>query len=569
MLGFALLRRRASGRGVSGQSPLFTWTGAFLAATLGLSILLAYEAAASARSHRETAESVVRDYARVAVWHYTRRMARELSDLLERTFEEVPRRADGRLPPAEAIQAGLASALDRMGCVCPELAQPPLLLQLDLRNLSVVGWPETLSSDRLRRLADTIAAETRNGDWRGGLLLLGEGEVLPRKAVLAYSVLADSIGPAFAYLVAFDASKFGATFAAGYRSGGLLPATIMGQLPNDSLARVAVRSWHGTTLYQSAPPDPGAVFAADTMLPLHGRLIVETAIRPEAVSRLIIGGMPRSRLGLIVTLLALTVGVSAAAALQLRRERQLLRLREAFVSGVSHELRTPLAQIRMFGELQEEGKLRNEEERTRAVSVINREAQRLSHLVENILRFSRLRYTSEAGSVREPIGVAEMVGHVLDGFRALATARRMTVHTEIGQGLAVIANRDALHHVLVNLLDNAVKYGPPGQRIRIAAEPRGKNTWIAVEDAGPGVPLLDRERIWEPYVRLQRDLDAHVPGTGIGLAVVAQLVAANGGRAWVEDGPGGGARFVIELISASCSLDDAAPGAGSRKEVTR
>src|SRR3990172_8011461 len=145
MSGFPLLQRRASGRGVPGQSPRFTWIGVFLAATLGLSILLAYEAAGSARSYRETAESVVRDYARVAVWHYTRRMARELSDLLERTFDEVPRRAGGRLPATKTIQADLASALDRVDCSCPELAKPPLLLQLDLRNLSVVGWPETLS----------------------------------------------------------------------------------------------------------------------------------------------------------------------------------------------------------------------------------------------------------------------------------------------------------------------------------------------------------------------------------------------------------------------------------------
>ncbi len=552
---------------MAAQSPRFPWIGAFLAATLGLSILLAYEAADSARSHRATAESVVRDYARVAVWQYTRHMARELSDLLERTFQQVPRRIGGTLPPPSAIRQDLASALNRMDCACPEVAGPTLLLQLNLRNLSVSGGPETLSSDQLRRLADTVLAASQHGDWRGGLLVLPEGEILPRKAVLAYTVSADSVGPAFAYLVAFDAITFGATFAAGYRSGGLLPETIMGGLRNDSVARVAVRSWHGTTLYQSAPPAPGAMFAADTMLPMHGRLIVETTIRPEAVSRLIIGGMPRSRLWLIVTLLALTVGVSVAAALQLRRERQLIRLREAFVSGVSHELRTPLAQVRMFGELLEAGTLRNAEERSRAVSVINREAQRLSHLVENILRFSRLRYTNEASLLPEPIGVAESVRHVLDGLRPLASARRMTVHTKIDPELTVIADHDALHHVLLNLLDNAVKYGPQGQHIRIAAEPRGNRTRITVEDAGPGVPLSDRERIWEPYVRLERDLDAQVPGTGIGLTVVAQLVAANGGRAWVEDRPGGGARFVIELPSVTAHVDDPAHGTSSRTEV--
>jgi signal transduction histidine kinase len=201
------------------------------------------------------------------------------------------------------------------------------------------------------------------------------------------------------------------------------------------------------------------------------------------------------------------------------------------------------------------------------VSVINREARRLSHLVENILRFSRLRYQADASSMPERVELVELVGPALDGFRSLATARRMSVQADIPSGLAVIANRDALHHVLLNLLDNAVKYGPAGQRITIAAGQRGENTWIAVEDGGPGVPLTDRERIWEPYVRLQRDLDVRVPGTGIGLAVVAQLVTANGGRAWVEDRPGGGARFVVELKSAPSRVEHPAAAPGASMEV--
>jgi signal transduction histidine kinase len=221
-------------------------------------------------------------------------------------------------------------------------------------------------------------------------------------------------------------------------------------------------------------------------------------------------------------------------------------LRDDFVSGVSHELRTPIAQIRMFAELQESGKLRTQEEQQRAVSVINREARRLTHLVENILRFSRLRRAGY-GMVVEEIDVGSMISDVLEAFRPLAASRNMTVLGRSEERVHVVANRDALNQVLVNLLDNAVKYGPAGQTIGVSAARLNGGVRIAVEDHGPGVPPKDRLRVFQPYLRLKRDLDARLPGTGIGLAVVAQLATANGGRAWVEDAAGGGACFIVEL----------------------
>ncbi|NJD10636.1 MAG: HAMP domain-containing histidine kinase [Gemmatimonadetes bacterium] len=550
------------------QARLITWTGAFLAATLCLAVWLAYEAVDSARSHRETAEAVVRDYVRVAAWTYRTRTARDVGGLLEGTFQQVPRLLFERqkLPELEVIRTDLAATVQELGCECPALEQPAVLLRLNLRLLEAEGSPR-LSAPQLSRLADTLTAEPEIGIRPvRGLLVLPEGEVLLQRAVLGYELVSDSIGPVWAYVIGFDANEFGATFFGHwYRAYELVPGAISGDLPNDSLARVAVRSWTGAMLYQSAPPYRGGFSASDTMGPVHGRLVVEATIHPDAVSRLIIGGMPRSRLWLIVTLLSLTLAVGVVAQLQLRRERQLGRLRDAFVSGVSHGLRTPLAQIRMFAELQAEGKLRTEEERARAVSVINREAQRLTQLVENILLFSRLRYTGETSSVRKSIVVSELVAEVLEGFRSLASARQMTVTARIDPGLGILGDRDALHRVVLNLLDNAAKYGPAGQTIMVTAGRRGPRTWVAVEDEGPGIPAEDRERVWKAYLRLQRSVEAQVPGTGIGLAVVAHLVAAHGGQAWVEDSPGGGARFVIELPSTPDLNDELAPQAVARE----
>jgi signal transduction histidine kinase len=118
-------------------------------------------------------------------------------------------------------------------------------------------------------------------------------------------------------------------------------------------------------------------------------------------------------------------------------------------------------------------------------------------------------------------------------------------------------DEDALRQILLNLFDNALKYGPEGQVISLAIAAEGPWVRISVEDHGPGIPARERERIWERFYRMPRDRASAVAGTGIGLAVVRDLVRLHGGRAWAEEGAGGGARFVVELPAAP--LADVAP----------
>src|SRR5205807_2676647 len=123
--------------------------------------------------------------------------------------------------------------------------------------------------------------------------------------------------------------------------------------------------------------------------PMMGAIRVQVALRPDLAPKLVIGGMPRSDLPMLLSLLAVTAGLVVAALLQLHRESELSRLRADFVSGVSHELRTPLAQIRMFSETLLLGRVRTDEERVRSLEIVDQEARRLTHLVENLLHFSR------------------------------------------------------------------------------------------------------------------------------------------------------------------------------------
>ena len=201
------------------------------------------------------------------------------------------------------------------------------------------------------------------------------------------------------------------------------------------------------------------------------------------------------------------------------------------------------------------GKLRTEDERARSAGIIDQEARRLTYLVENVLNFSR----GEKGANRVSLSPSDLDREIADAielFAPLARARRSTIVASLGATTAVPLDRDALRQMLLNLLDNAVKYGPPGQTIVVGSEIVGDRARIWVEDEGPGIPHDDRQRVWEPYVRLNREAEASTGGSGIGLSVVRELAALHGGRTRAESSPNGGARVVIELPLAQSEQTD-------------
>jgi signal transduction histidine kinase len=164
----------------------------------------------------------------------------------------------------------------------------------------------------------------------------------------------------------------------------------------------------------------------------------------------------------------------------------------------------------------------------------------LSDLVENVLQFSR----GERGVLRivaRPADVGAIVLNAVEGFAAT-----MKIETSIEPETIANVDEDAIRQIVLNLLDNAVKYGPETQTIRVAVRRVDANVQIAVEDEGPGIPPRQRKRIFRRYVRLARERTRAIAGAGIGLAVVRELAALHGGRAWCEAGPSG-ARFIVEI----------------------
>jgi signal transduction histidine kinase len=276
-----------------------------------------------------------------------------------------------------------------------------------------------------------------------------------------------------------------------------------------------------------------------------GSMRVRAQIRGNQADGLVIGGLPRSRLPFLLGLLAVAAALSFVAIGQIRREGELARLRADFVASISHELRTPLAQMRLYLETLRLGRFTTEAQREWSLDNVERETTRLAHLVERVLRFSRAsRAESDA---RRPVDVSAELARIVTEFQPLADARGARLITEIHEVPPVSLQADALRHVVLNLLDNAFKYGPRGQTVHLRLRSAGGEVRIEVADEGSGIPVDERERVWQPY---QRGKTAgHTAGSGIGLSIVRDVVRQHGGDAWVADtAPGDrGARIVVTL----------------------
>jgi signal transduction histidine kinase len=157
----------------------------------------------------------------------------------------------------------------------------------------------------------------------------------------------------------------------------------------------------------------------------------------------------------------------------------------------------------------------------------------LMHLVENILHFSRAeRRMTRLGP--EPLDLSAAVSGVIDDWRPLATAVDVTIATHFSADVHAVADRAALRQMILNLLDNALKYGPTAQTVTVGTSTVNGMARVWVDDEGEGIPPHARERVWSSFYRLDRHANSAVAGSGIGLYVVRELARLHDGDAWVE-----------------------------------
>jgi len=237
------------------------------------------------------------------------------------------------------------------------------------------------------------------------------------------------------------------------------------------------------------------------------------------------------------------------------RQKELDQLKDQFIMTASHELRTPLTAVQGYIELlnQYNDELATET-RTEFIEKAHRGCDELALMVGNIMDASRLQI--EAERVRlAPVELAVSVHHVTEILEGVTTREQRPVNLAISPGLFVLADELRLRQILLNLVSNALKYSPEGTTIQILALQGQGMVKISVRDYGLGVPLEDQQRLFERFVRLERDMNSPVRGAGLGLYITKRLVEAMNGRLWVESSgiPGEGSTFSFTLQRANVS----------------
>lgn len=233
-----------------------------------------------------------------------------------------------------------------------------------------------------------------------------------------------------------------------------------------------------------------------------------------------------------------------------KRMQAVDQLKSVFLSTASHELRTPVVAIAGYASVLNENWDDLGPEKTRSLVVrVDRNAQRLSQMVEDLLDFSRLERGNDLAEEHALLDLGQVVGHVLTEQPDLVQDHEVTSHLE--DGLIVAGSHQALERVVTNLVGNATKYSPAGTRIRVLVHQRDGAAELVVEDDGPGIVEADRERVFSRFYRGQGDEVTRTRGTGLGLAIVTEFAATMGGSIRLEESDSGGARFVVSFPLAS------------------
>ena len=445
-----------------------------------------------------------------------------------------------------------------IACACRELLPASRFFQYDVTSDRFAGTSVAAGRDTATAVVDSLLARLARVESReprgvsNASSRLVVHDQLGDDAVVTLVQRDDRGTPLAVYgIVVKKAETLAALFSRGPHQSAIDSA---GLTRLDSLS-YEVRTTDGAHVFGSL--GSGRVHAIVFLGGALRGLKLTMAVPPSSIASPILALHSRTRLWHLGALLAATILVFGIAVSSTRREVLLARARSDFIAGVSHDLRMPLAQILIASETLTLRRERNDAERVSLASSIVREARRLTALVDNVLLFSRSGAV-DLKPVMRPVGVWALFEDVIDAVRLAVDDAGQKIEISPGPAVTVFADKRLVRQALVNLVDNALKYGAPGQRIRLGVEAVGATVRLVVEDEGPGIPADERHRIFEPYARLAHDQISERTGSGLGLAVVRQIAEACGGRVWIDAGGERGTRAVLELRAA---MDTAPLGA--------
>ncbi len=272
----------------------------------------------------------------------------------------------------------------------------------------------------------------------------------------------------------------------------------------------------------------GIKFQGTTAEAIGNRFVRESMLILGVLSVLMIGG-------LVLTYRSVNKQVALA------------RLKSDFVSNVSHELRTPLALIRLYAETLELGRINTGEKKHEYYSIIRKESERLTALINNILDFSRIEAGRKEYDFRET-DIAELVRNTLDSYRYQIEQQGFALEEQIDSSIPPVrVDREAIARALVNLVNNALKYSDRDKFLGVKLYRANSVLKLEVVDRGIGIDRNEQARIFEKFYRTCDPLVHNTKGSGLGLSLVQHITHAHGGEVEVESTPGRGSKFTLTL----------------------
>lgn len=512
-----------------------------LAAAAVGALALALAAVGASRAYHAAVDRSLERLAEIASWQLTEQVGGRLEDALEQTLWPVRQFGvvgDDGFPPVEAF---VGFAPDPTDCPCPLPFAARFYFRLDLETRQLTTSGELLDQRQEAALGDALDQVLRQ---RTAEAVLAPWTDQSGATYLALTVLPDRSGrPRGAYGAAVPPSALGPILDRAITEAELLPASVLPRGDHSDLYVTKVRDHVGRSLFErvggAASDYGGSAVLGDGL----GRMRIDHRLTEAARAALTPGAAAPP--WIMASLLVAVAMLFWAAFRSLATERRLLATQRRFVTAISHDLRTPLTQIRLYAEMLRLGRVRSDGERTSCLDFIDLESRRLSHVIENALAVGR---GPEEMPPLEPVDIGPLAREEIARYEGLAPGASIRF-TGPDRRITARARPDPVRRILVNLMDNAVKYAPGRGGIDVGLEVRGDRVRLSVVDRGPGIDPADRERVFRPFVRLDQGW-GHTTGSGLGLAVVRDLVGALGGSVWIESVEPTGTAVVVELERA-------------------